>query len=64
MPETGQLTLDSARAAASLGWHGTWDWKAALSRTLQWYAAVASGADPGTVTRSQISEYATGAERG
>lgn len=58
MLETEDLTLDTTLARDTLGWSGVWDWQEALSRTLEWYAAVAGGAGPRDLVRRQFEQYA------
>jgi CDP-glucose 4,6-dehydratase len=58
MVETEDLTLDPALARESLGWGGVWDWRQAISKTLEWYVAAAGGAHPRDLMRSQFLDYA------
>ena len=58
MVETEDLTLDPALAQKTLGWGGVWDWRQAISKTLEWYAAAADGAHPRELMRKQFAEYA------
>jgi CDP-glucose 4,6-dehydratase len=57
MAETHGLVLDSSLAEESLGWIGTWDWRQAMSKTLEWYLAAAAGAQPADLIRRQFAEY-------
>lgn len=57
--EATLLMLDSAKAKKALGWHSRWDFKTGITRTIEWYKAVDSGADPVAVTRDQIAAYGT-----
>ena len=58
MAETHLLTLDSTLARSTLGWSWRWDWKAAVSHSLEWYVAVAGGEDPADLTRRHLAAYA------
>lgn len=55
--EAALLKLDSSKAMAKLGWIPRWELEDALSNTVAWYKAWASGEDLGQVTRAQISGY-------
>lgn len=55
--ETEVLTLDSTAAADVLGWHGRWDWRAAISRSLAWYAEERRGADPRDLVAADLGAY-------
>jgi len=61
MAETEDLSLDPTRALRSLGWGGVWDWQHALTRTLEWYVAVAQGATPRDQIRRQFEDHAASA---
>lgn len=55
--ETSVLTLDSTLAQETLGWTGRWSWRTAITRSLEWYAATASGDDARDVTERQVAAY-------
>lgn len=55
--EAGLLRLDSSKAMANLGWIPKWTLEEALSNTVSWYKAWASGEDLGHVTQAQIESY-------
>jgi CDP-glucose 4,6-dehydratase len=46
IPEAGLLRLDSAKAARQLGWRTRWTIEETLQRSVSWYRAALSGADP------------------
>ena len=51
------LRLDSALAQRTLGWAPLWGLDDTLTQTVDWYRAVASGADAREVTATQIGEF-------
>lgn len=55
--EAQLLMLSSDRAKTILGWRPRWDFATAIDRTVDWYHAVASGADAVAVTERHIAEY-------
>ena len=57
VPEAKLLTLDSRKAKRLLGWTPHWKFKETIRNTVEWYQAVAVGADPMAVTDRQIEEY-------
>jgi CDP-glucose 4,6-dehydratase len=59
--EAGLLRLDSSKVAARLGWVPRWSAREAVARVVEWTRAVDHGADPILATRSQISDYFSGA---
>jgi len=58
--EARLLEVDSSRARSVLGWSPRWPLDAGLARTVDWYRAALSGADPRTVTLAQIEDYIGG----
>lgn len=59
-PEAARLTLDSAAAAARLGWRPRFGLDDALAMTIAWYGAAAEGADADRlagIMREQISKW-------
>ena len=60
MLETEDLTLEPGSAAESLGWRGAWDWRTAVSRSLEWYVRAASGERPLALMREQLADYVEG----
>ncbi|MEA2316990.1 MAG: CDP-glucose 4,6-dehydratase, partial [Solirubrobacteraceae bacterium] len=56
--EARLLSLDSAKARDELGWAPVWDLEAALARTVEWYEALARGADMRAVTLEQTVAFA------
>lgn len=57
LKETAVLTLDSTAAADVLGWHGRWDWREAVTRSLAWYVEEARGADPKDLVSTDLAAY-------
>jgi CDP-glucose 4,6-dehydratase len=55
--ETRVLTLDAARARARLGWAPRLDYHSTVRWTVDWYRAVAAGADARATTLDQIRRY-------
>ena len=55
--EAGLLNLDIRKARKVLGWKPRWDFKETVKNTVQWYAAVANGANPVEATNVQIMGY-------
>jgi CDP-glucose 4,6-dehydratase len=55
--EAPYLTLDSSRAAATLGWRGRLDADAAIAWTAAWHAALARGADARRLVLDDIERY-------
>jgi CDP-glucose 4,6-dehydratase len=51
------LTLSSALARHSLGWHPRLDIEESLSWTADWYSAYSAGEDMLAFTESQIARY-------
>jgi CDP-glucose 4,6-dehydratase len=56
-PEAQSLTLSSALARHSLGWHPRLDIEESLSWTADWYSAYSAGEDMLAFTESQIARY-------
>ena len=55
--EAGLLNLDIRKARKVLGWKPRWDFEETVKNTVQWYAAVANGANPVEATNVQIMGY-------
>ena len=55
--EAGLLNLDIRKARKVLGWKPRWGFKETVKNTVQWYAAVANGANPVEATNAQIMGY-------
>lgn len=55
--EAGCLKLDSAKAAARLGWRPRWPLPRTLAAIVDWHQRHAAGQDMGAVTRAQIRTY-------
>ena len=55
--EAKLLTLDSSKARRRLAWTPRWNFKTTVEKTVEWYQAVAAGADPQTLTDRQVEEY-------
>jgi CDP-glucose 4,6-dehydratase len=55
--EAPHLTLDSGRAAATLGWHGRLDADAAIAWTAAWHASLAAGADARRLVLDDIERH-------
>jgi CDP-glucose 4,6-dehydratase len=58
--EARLLEVDSSRARSVLGWSPKWRLDEGLARTVDWYRAVASGADARDVTLAQIEDHLGG----
>lgn len=57
MVEAVQLQLDPTDAELRLGWRAIYDTGTAVDVTVDWYRAVAAGADPRAVTLDQIRRH-------
>jgi CDP-glucose 4,6-dehydratase len=57
MAETDDLTLDPTLARTTLGWRGIWDWRQAITKTLEWYVAAADQVPPSELIRRQFDDY-------
>jgi CDP-glucose 4,6-dehydratase len=57
-PETAVLRVDSGKARERLRWAPAWRLEHALGATVDWFRAVASGADPRAECAAQIADYA------
>lgn len=57
MKETELLTLDTSSARNILGVHEKWDWRDAVTRTLEWHFAHVGGAAAGELITSQVQDY-------
>ena len=55
--EAGLLNLDIRKARKVLGWKPRWAFEETVKNTVQWYAAVANGANPVEATNAQIMGY-------
>ena len=55
--EAGLLNLDIRKARRILGWKPRWSFEETVKNTVQWYASVANGCNPTTITREQIAAY-------
>ena len=55
--EAGLLNLDIRKARKVLGWKPRWGFEATVKNAVQWYAAVANGANPVEATNVQIMGY-------
>lgn len=55
--ETATLLIDSSQALSMLDWRGRLDWRAAVSMTIDWYAAHTRGDDVGSLLRAQLRRY-------
>ena len=55
--EAGLLNLDIRKARKVLGWKPRWGFEETVKNTVQWYAAVANGANPVEATNAQIMGY-------
>jgi CDP-glucose 4,6-dehydratase len=62
-PETAVLRVDSGKAREQLGWAPAWHLDDALEATVDWFRAVAGGADGRSVCKAQIADYAAAADR-
>ncbi len=58
--EARLLEVDSSRSRSVLGWSPKWRLDDGLSRTVDWYRAVASGQDARAVTLAQIEDHLNG----
>jgi CDP-glucose 4,6-dehydratase len=58
--EARLLEVDSSRARSVLGWSPKWGLDWGLARTVEWYRAVAAGADARRVTLDQIETHLHG----
>jgi CDP-glucose 4,6-dehydratase len=58
--EARLLALDSAKAAAGLGWQTMWGVADALEAAVEWYRAFYDGADMRALTLDQIDRFAGG----
>ena len=56
--EAAALTVDSAKAAARLGWRPRWTLERALQSVVEWYKQRGAGADMRALTLAQIAQYA------
>jgi CDP-glucose 4,6-dehydratase len=56
--EAPVLRVDSTKAQTRLEWRPTWDLAAALDGTIEWYRAVAAGADARALALTQIARFA------
>lgn len=55
--EAGKLALNIERAKHLLDWSPIWDFETAVSQTMAWYQAAASGADMRAATHSQLEQF-------
>ncbi len=55
--EAGLLSLSIDKACDELGWRPLWGFGTTVERTVSWYRRVATGEDPETVTREDLSAY-------
>jgi CDP-glucose 4,6-dehydratase len=62
-PETGLLRLDSTKAREGLGWAPSWGLEDALAATVDWFRALAAGADARALCAAQIAAYAAARSR-
>lgn len=60
MEETGDLTLEARLAQKLLTWDNVWDWRTAVSRSLEWYVRHLQGEPAGSLMRAQLADYAAG----
>ncbi|HEY7933965.1 MAG TPA: CDP-glucose 4,6-dehydratase [Solirubrobacteraceae bacterium] len=56
-PEARNLTLDSSKAAARLGWRPVWDLEQALERIVHWHQSHRRGDDMRSFSLAQIDEF-------
>jgi CDP-glucose 4,6-dehydratase len=63
-PETAVLRLDSGKARERLGWAPAWGLDDALRATVDWFRAVAGGADARALCAAQIADHAVAAPAG
>lgn len=57
MVETERLTLDTSSAQVTLAMEERWDWRTAVTRTLEWHFAHLDGAPVQELILAQIQEY-------
>ena len=57
--EAAMLSLDSAKAAATLHWHPRWRLATALEQCLAWHRRWRAGDDMLAVSREHVAEYVT-----
>jgi CDP-glucose 4,6-dehydratase len=55
--EASKLNLATDKAFHLLQWQPVWPFEETISRTAEWYLGEAAGADPASLTRSQIAAY-------
>jgi CDP-glucose 4,6-dehydratase len=55
--EATQLHLNTDKALARLEWHPVWNFADTIRETVHWYHSVHGGADPLSLTRTQIGTY-------
>jgi CDP-glucose 4,6-dehydratase len=55
--EAAALRVDSGKARTRLSWRPVWDLATGLDAAAAWYAAVAAGEDPRSVTLRQIENF-------
>lgn len=55
--ETGELLIDSTRAAAGLGWTSRLEWKQSIGLTIEWYSRQHAGEAPRDLVREQIEAF-------
>jgi CDP-glucose 4,6-dehydratase len=60
--EAGLLKLDVSKAAAELGWRGSWDVATAVARTVEWYKAHLEGADCTALSDRHLASFAAAAD--
>ena len=58
--EASVLRLDSTKARERLGWAPRWGLESGLAATVDWYAALQSGADVRATSLRQIEEFTAG----
>lgn len=51
------LKLDNSQAREYLGWRNAWDYKKAISHTINWYLEHLNGANPLDLTLEHIKDY-------
>lgn len=57
MAETGELVIDSTRAATGLGWTSRLDWEQAITLTIEWYSRHHDGEAPVDLVREQLHAF-------
>jgi CDP-glucose 4,6-dehydratase len=57
IPEAGLLRLDATKAARRLGWRTRWTIEETLQRTVGWYRAALSGADPAHLAAMDVDAH-------